>query len=177
MFCLLAVKETSCVGHCNVVTLCVVISGCFNFKSIKKSGGWDRKCNMDHIMVIHGVGPRSSTNITLGAYCIPTKMKDQDSTWEFYYTKSMWGACWLNICKEDRQAVSGCSQRGGRLSHQRRQSVGYNCLLCAREQSTSLLWWVFYIMEAFRWETCTTLFPWLPPEQLLDASLHRFWAK
>ena len=89
MFCLLAVKETSCVGHCNVVTLCVVISGCFNFKSIKKSGGWDRKCNMDHIMVIHGVGPRSSTNITLGAYCIPTKMKDQDLNWEFYYTKSL----------------------------------------------------------------------------------------
>ena len=39
MFCLLAVKETSCVCHCNVVTLCVVISGCFNFKSIKKSEG------------------------------------------------------------------------------------------------------------------------------------------
>ena len=40
-------------------------------------------------MVIHGVGPRSSTNITLGAYCIPTKMKDQDLNWEFYYTKSL----------------------------------------------------------------------------------------
>ena len=104
MFCLLAVKETSCVGHCNVVTLCVVISGCFNFKSIKKSGGWDRKCNMDHIMVIHGVGPRSSTNITLGAYCIPTKMKDQDSTWEFYYTKSMWAvpADWIFAKRTDR---------------------------------------------------------------------------
>ena len=119
----------------------------------------DQKCNM----FIHEVGQRSSTNITLGAYCISNQIKEQKIYSEFVSsdrrslhcyvltkcyeisTNSITLVNWL-ICKG--QTDTGCGVTAGAKEKDylissspvsRIQLLPFS----SSQQSTSLLWWVF----------------------------------